>query len=75
MYIKDLQDLITQANDLLVNDFKTIHHRQPEEQELLNHLKLIIKEGYLEDIITELTGEEVRPSDFYKLLFIVASDQ
>lgn len=74
MTLKDTQDLIDSTHSALLEDFRTVHHREPKDKELFIHLKHILKEGYQEDILTEVLLDDVNcPQDYYKLLLLVAS--
>jgi hypothetical protein len=74
MTFKDTEELIDQTREALIEDFRTIYHRDPKNNELFSHIKHIFKEGYQEDILSEVLGDEINcPNDYYKLLMLVAS--
>jgi hypothetical protein len=76
MTLKDTQELIDNTNTSLIKDFVIVYHRKPEGNELLQHLKHILKEGYQEDILDSALGEEINcPNDYYKLLLLVAASK
>lgn len=74
MTLKDTQDLIDSTHLALTRDFHTVHHREPQGKELFLHLKHIFKEGYQQDILSEVLDDEINcPKDYYKLLLLVAA--
>jgi hypothetical protein len=76
MTLKDTQDLIDSTHIALLEDFRTIHHREPNGKELFIHLKYVLKEGYQEDILAEVLADNINcPQDYYKLLLLVASSK
>ena len=74
MTFKDTQELICQTYNAIIEDFRTVYHREPKDKELLTHIKHIFKEGYQEDLLSDILGDEVNcPNDYYKLLMLVAA--
>jgi hypothetical protein len=73
MTIKDLSELADEAHELLVKDFKSANKKDPETKELLNHIKILFRDGNEDNILGDLFLDDVDcPSDFYKLLLLFA---
>jgi hypothetical protein len=75
MSIKEILELITETHNILVEDFKYTHKKEPTSKDLLLHTKLVIKEDRLDEIMDEvlLDGEIEDPEETYKLLLVAAS--
>jgi len=75
MTIKETLNLILETRDVLISDYTNIHGEDPTNEDLLLHVKKIIKEGnadeLLESILLEEDIEDV--ADLYKLLLLTAA--
>jgi hypothetical protein len=75
MTIKDLSEMVEEARELLIKDFKLANNNKtPVDRDLLVHVKKLYKEGLEDSILGDLYFDDVDcPSDFHKLVLIVAS--
>ena len=75
MSIKETLNLILETRDVLVEDYKSIHHSEPSNEELLAHTKKIVKEGSADEILENVLLEEEidNVQDLYKLLLLTAA--
>jgi len=74
MTTKELTELADECRILLIKDFKATNKKEPTQKDLLNHIKIIYKNGEEETILNDLFLDDVDcPDDFYKLLFIFAA--
>jgi len=76
MTIKELIELVDETKEVLVKDFKTVNDKEPNNKELLTHVRKIYKEGIEDNILGDIFLDDVDcPDDFYKLLMIFAANK
>ena len=74
MSINELYEMINDARDLLVENFKKEYKRSPNDEDLILYIKSLYQEKMQDDIIDGLCFYDISfEKDFYKLLFIAAS--
>jgi hypothetical protein len=74
MTIKEIKEIVEEARQLLIENFKNEYDRSPKEDELIKYVNKIYKEGMESDILGDLFIEELEyPEDFGKLLLIFAA--
>ena len=74
MTTKELTELVDECRTLLIRDFKATNKKEPTQKDLLNHIKILCKNGDEETILNDLFLDDVDcPEDFYKLLFIFSA--
>ncbi len=75
MTIKELSEMVDEAHELLIKDFKLANDdKEPKDRELLVHVKKLYKDGLEDSILGDLFFDDVDcPSDFHKLLLIFAA--
>lgn len=75
MTIKELSEMVDEAHELLIKDFKLANDdKTPKDRDLLVHVKKLYKEGLEDSILGDLFFDDVDcPSDFHKLLLIFAA--
>jgi hypothetical protein len=74
MTIKEIKEIVEEARQLLIENFKNEYDRSPKEDELIKYVNKIYKEGMESDILGDLMIEELEyPEDFGKPLLIFAA--
>lgn len=74
MSINELYEMINDARDVLIDNFKKEHKRSPNDDDLILYIKSLYQEKLQDDIIDSLCFYDINfEKDFYKLLFIAAS--
>lgn len=74
MTIKELLELVDETKEALVKDFKEINDKEPNNKELLTHVRKLYKDGNEENILGDVFLDDVDcPDDFNKLLLIYAA--
>jgi len=71
MTIKDTLNLILETREVLIEDYQYIHKKTPDNQELLNHAREIIKENNVEELLSGILIEDT--IKVYKLLLLSAA--
>lgn len=74
MTIKELIQVVEDAHELLVADFKSETKKTPKDDDLLLHVKTLYKQGLESTILEELFLDDFDcPEDFEKLVLIFAA--
>lgn len=74
MSINELLEMVNDARDLLIDDYKKENKKSPKDEDLFIHLKNLYKEKLQDTIIDSFSLYDVDfEKDFYKLLLIFAS--
>ena len=74
MSINELLEIVNDARDLLIDDYKKENKKNPKDEDLFIHLKNLYKEKLQDNIIDSFSLYDVDfEDDFYKLLLIFAS--
>ena len=75
MNIKEILELISETRSVLIEDYKFIHDKTPSQKDLLTHIKTIISEDRVEDILGEVLLEDdlTDSEQTYKLLLVSAA--
>jgi DNA integrity scanning protein DisA with diadenylate cyclase activity len=74
MSINELLEMVNDARDLLIDDYKKENKTNPKDEDLFIHLKNLYKEKLQDTIIDSFSLYDVDfEDDFYKLLLIFAS--
>lgn len=74
MSINELLEMVNDARDLLIDDYKKENKKNPKDEDLFIHLKNLYKEKLQDNIIDSFSLYDVDfEDDFYKLLLIFAS--
>lgn len=75
MNIKEILELISETRSVLIEDYKFVHEKEPTHKELLTHIKTIIAEDRVDDILGEVLLEEdlLDTEEMYKLLLVTAA--
>ena len=75
MNIRETLELIVETRNVLIEDYKYIHQKEPSDKELLQHIKVLFKEERVGDIIDEVLSEEDIESseDVYRILLVAAA--
>jgi|688.fasta_scaffold91987_4 hypothetical protein len=74
MSINELLEMVNDARDLLIDDYKKENKTNPKDEDLFIHLKNLYKEKLQDTIIDSFSLYDVDfERDFYKLLLIFAS--
>jgi hypothetical protein len=54
MTIKELLELVDETKEVLVKDFKDINDKEPNNKELLTHVRKIYKDGTEDNILGDI---------------------
>jgi hypothetical protein len=75
MNIRETLELIAETRNVLIEDYKYIHQKEPTDKDLLQHIKVLFKEERAKEIIEEvLSEEEIESSeDVYRILLVAAA--
>lgn len=74
MSINELLEMVNDARDLLIDDYKKENKKSPKDEDLFIHLRNLYKEKLQDNIIDSFSLYDVDfEKDFYKLLLIFAS--
>ena len=71
MTIKDTLNLILETREDLIEDYQYLYKKSPDNQELLNHAKQIVKDNNIEELLSDVLIDDT--INVYKLLLLSAA--
>jgi hypothetical protein len=71
MTIKDTLNLILETREVLIEDYQYLYKKSPDNLELLNHAKQIVKDNNIEELLSDVLIDDT--INVYKLLLLSAA--
>lgn len=73
MNVKETLELISETRNILIEDYRYNHNKNPSSKDLLQHIKTIFKEERVDDIINEVLLDEQELNESVTRILLVAA--